>query len=172
MSNVKGEVQSLKKDRTGLKLNDKWYGGENTLTVNQGDEVALELDQGNPDKFGNPSISTVTILKKATNPYAKGSNGGAANNGNGTYSKGGYGSYPKKEFTPRQQDPDTQSRIARSHAITTAVAHLNGLGKKYSFDEAFNLAEKVKEYTETGKTTNTKASSQAERPAENPFGDE
>lgn len=134
---VTGLVQSLKKDRTGLKLdNGKWYGGAQGLSFNKGDKIELELDEQNKDDFGNPSISHVKLLAKAPNPF---------NNAN---FKGGNSFGSKPAFKSFNNDPETQERIARSHAITTAIAFLGLQGKKNpSLQEAFSLAEQIKAFT-------------------------
>lgn len=144
---MQGLVQSLKKDRTGLKVNDKWYSGEAKLDVNSGDTIEYDIDPANPDKFGNPSLKSVTVTQKAQNPFRGGGNAGttAAPARSNTY-------------TPRTQDPETTARIARSHAITTAVAIL---GQDQGLKTYVDLADKIKAYTETGSLAAAKAKPKA-----------
>lgn len=136
---TQGVVESLRKDRTGLKVAGKWYGGEAQLNVNQGDTVELELDQSIPDKFGNPSLVNVTILKKAQNPFKGGGNGGTTP------------PLRSKNYEARThqmpQDPETQKRITRSHALTTAVAILGNGG---DLEEYIRLANRIAQYTVDG----------------------
>jgi hypothetical protein len=164
MSEVTGVVESLKKDRTGLKLdNGKWYGGSQGLTLNKGDKVELALDEATKDSFGNPSIAHVKVLHKAPNPY-----------NNGSYKGNNQGKPPTAYKTTGSSfnDPDTQSRIARSHAATLAESVLSRAGgdlKKATkeVEKVFELAEKIKSYTEGSKKTTPPSTT-----SDTSFGDE
>lgn len=146
MTELRGKVESLLKDRTGVKLNGKWYKGESKLNLNKDDEITLSLDPTNLDSYGNPTISSIEKHSSAPNPFKGGGNKGT--------------------FQPRPQDPDTQTRIARSHAITTAVAILQGQGADLTLSKATALAEKIRVYTETGQlpTETAKAAGPAKKP--------
>lgn len=148
---VTGVVESLRKDRKGLKLDDnKWYGGwEGELKLNKGDEVELILDDEFLDDYDKPSIVAAKRLKAAPKPQFSG-NGQASWKGNGTA-----GAKPKSAWQPSKGDPETQDRISRSHAVTLANSILERTGgdlnkAKVELAKVVELSQMVKDFTTSG----------------------
>lgn len=123
---VQGKISAAAKSGKGFKLagQDNWYNSDTPLLdLKFGDTVVLNL---------NTDGRIASFEKQA----------------NGKAAPAKFNSSPKaNNYTRPMDNPDTQSRIARSHAVTTAVAIL---GPKKLLKEYIELADTIKSYTETG----------------------
>jgi len=97
MSEMKGKIEKMRKDRKGLMIDDVWYSGYKASFLGDaqvGDTVEFEFTS--KGDFKNITDGTLKVLEKSEGKSSSGGGGGGGGNkGGGGYSKGEFRSVPQ-----------------------------------------------------------------------------
>lgn len=137
MSKVTGTIESLKRDRTGFKVDGQWYTNYPAKPLPEwAHERGVGVEFEYAEKGGYKNIVEGTLKQTSAAPA-----GGQASGGGGNSYNRGWHSYQDKEF-----QTGINNRITRQNALGNAVAIVAAvLGDSNQNQEAFTIQDALEQ---------------------------